>query len=225
MTARRSLKELTEAGDPAWPLLRDWIANASIEVEVLPAQEEKRAQALLESQVTLRSPMGALVYHTGGMLIDNGWLRILGSGHSRLPRSLAGWNRERTGPDGQALRFLLIADDVVGGFFALNGGAFGPPNGELFYFAPDALKWEPMNGMGYSDFLRWSLTSRVRSFYERVRWDGWEAEIAALNGNQALSIYPFLWTKEGRNVAQCSRRPCPIEEVFSFHVLQGGNTI
>jgi hypothetical protein len=41
--------------------------------------------------------MGAIVYHTGGLLIDHGWLRILGGGgHPRTQRSLMSWNRPHT---------------------------------------------------------------------------------------------------------------------------------
>ena len=39
-----------------------------------------------------RSPLGAVVYETGGILVDGGWLRILGSGNARLTRTLPGWN-------------------------------------------------------------------------------------------------------------------------------------
>lgn len=40
--------------------------------------------ALLATQVTTRSPMGAVVYHTGGILVDHGWIRILGAGECKL---------------------------------------------------------------------------------------------------------------------------------------------
>ena len=83
----------------------------------------RRAEALVAVQVTTRSPIGAIIYETGGLLIDHGWLRVLGSGHPRLPRSLPGWNKGRTRMDRPDLpAYCLIADDVLGGFFALNGG-------------------------------------------------------------------------------------------------------
>lgn len=190
-------------------------------MEVLPADETRRDEALLETQVTLRSPMGAVVYHTGGMLIDRGWLRFLGSGHPKLPRSMQEWNRGRsTDAEGVSLGFWLIADDAIGGFFALNGGAFGPGNGQVFYFAPDALQWEAMNGMNYSQFLVWAFSDGLARFYEHLRWPGWEAEVSALGGDRALSFYPFLWTGEGQDVAKCSRRACPAEEIYSANVLE-----
>src|SRR5262249_7582515 len=116
LTMPRSLQELLDTDDPAGPIVQQWIPGATNQVKILPPCEPARSRALEQAQVTLRSPMGAIVYETGGLLIDHGWLRILGSGHPRLPRTLMEWNRTcRT--DG----FLLIADDVAGGFFAING--------------------------------------------------------------------------------------------------------
>lgn len=46
---------------------------------------------------------------------------------------------------------MLVVDDVLGGHFAMNGGAFEGKIGDIFYFALDSLEWEPMN-MTYSEF-------------------------------------------------------------------------
>ena len=92
-----------------------------------PLAEEDRKSALLETQVTLRSPMGAIVYETGGLLVDHGWLRLLGSGHPRLPRSMPAWNKGRTLlPQGKSAGFWLVADDVLGGFYAWTAGRSAP---------------------------------------------------------------------------------------------------
>ena len=217
----RTLQELLTVDEPAWPQVERWLKDSRIPVEVLRPNEQEAQQALLETQVTLRSPMGAVVYHTGGLLIDHGWLRLLGSGHPRLPRSMAAWNQGRsTTSAGKSLGFWLIADDVVGGFFALNGGGFGPGTGQVFYFAPDTLRWECMNGFGYGEFLVWSLSPNLKTFYQRMYWDGWEAEVSSLKGDEALSIYPFPCAVEGKDIAKCSRKPCPIGEIFSLNVLE-----
>lgn len=65
----RPLSELIDTEDPAWPEVQEWIAVATNAVEVLPVNEAHRDSALLAVQVTTRSPMGALVYETGGLLI------------------------------------------------------------------------------------------------------------------------------------------------------------
>jgi hypothetical protein len=59
---------------------------------VLPADPKKGEQALLAIQVTTRSPMGAIAYGSGGLLVDHGWIRVLGGGHARLPRDIGSWN-------------------------------------------------------------------------------------------------------------------------------------
>jgi len=123
----KTLQELINRDDPAWPLVRQWVAEATNPVEVLPPPDDAiREGALVVAQVTTRSPMGAIVYESGGILVDHGWLRILGSGHPRLPRSLANWNFERSfAVSGERPSFLLVADDVVGGFFAIDAGGLG----------------------------------------------------------------------------------------------------
>src|SRR4051812_5635120 len=114
----KTIAELINSQEPALPLLREWLSRAVRPVEMLPPSAGRDAE-LVAVQVTTRSPMGAVVYETGGILIDHGWVRVLGSGHPKLPRTLAGWN------DGRSQGFLLVADDAIGGFFAINGGALG----------------------------------------------------------------------------------------------------
>ena len=152
----RPLHELINRDDPAFPLVRQWVEAAVHPVEILPPSA-LREDALVQTQVTTRSPMGAIVYETGGILVDGGWLRILGSGHARLARTLPAWNAGRG--DG----FYLVADDAVGGFFAINGGALGEDVKNLYYFAADSLDWEPLEG-GYSDFLQWAFSGRFDRF-------------------------------------------------------------
>ena len=91
--------------------------------------------------------------------------------------------------------------------------------GQVFYFAPDSLRWESMNGTGYSEFLVWCFSSNLGRFYESVRWEGFEVEISGLAG-EALSVYPFLWTEQGRDIAKCSRRPAAICEIFSLNFVE-----
>jgi len=74
----RTISELVDEEEPAWPLVQRWIAKASVDVEVLPLDDPKAGEeALLGAQVTTRSPMGAIAFNTAGIFIDSGWLRIL----------------------------------------------------------------------------------------------------------------------------------------------------
>jgi|SRR5882724_1212916 len=220
MTVKRSLQELLAVDEPAWQIVQNWVQSAANAVEVLQPAPNLRGQALEEIQVTVRSPMGAVVYETGGILVDHGWLRVLGSGHPKLRRSLPEWNRRRSiSADGNERRLLLVADDAVGGFYALNAGAFGPEAGQVFYFAPDSLRWGSLNGMGYGQFLAWALSDKLSLFYRLMRWDGWESEVTSVGGDSAFSIYPPLCSKEGKDISKCSRKPCPIEEVYQLNVV------
>jgi Protein of unknown function DUF2625 len=215
---RKTLNELLSTNESAWPMVQSWINQASSLVEVLPYDEVRRTQALVETQVTVGSPMGAVIYETGGILVDHGWLRILGSGHPTLPRSMPDWNRGRVPEVHDQPGCWFIADDVVGGFFALNGGALGEGPGDVYYYAPDSLRWEHLAGIGYSKFLVWSMSSHLREFYAGMYWPGWESEVSTINGDQALSIYPFPSTREGKDVSQCSRRPVAVSEIFELNL-------
>ncbi len=167
---------------------------------------------LEELQVTTRSPMGAVVYETGGLLIDGGWLRILASGHPRLPRTLPGWNKGRTWIEAESPPpILIVADDVVGGSFAINGGALDGPQGHVHYFAPDRLEWESLE-RGYSEFVQWTLQGDLGTFYAGQRWPEWPADVSTLAGDQAFSIYPFLWAK-GPPIEERSRKAVPMAEL------------
>lgn len=215
----RPLHELIIEDDPGFPLVQEWIDAAVRPVEVLPPSDS-RDDALLQTQVTTRSPMGAIVHETGGILVDNGWLRILGSGHSRLTRTLPSWNA------GRSAGFYLIADDAVGGFYAINGGALGEDVKTVYYFAPDSLDWESLEG-GYSEFLVWAFSGGMDRYYEWIRWPKWEDDVASLHGDRCYAFYPFLFTKEGQG--GCGRRDeVPVEEAWSLQMdfrtqLDSGN--
>jgi len=201
-------------------MVQQWIAAGTNPIEVLPTTEEAREKALLETQVTTRSPMGAVIYETGGILVDRGWLRILGSGHPRIPRSLPSWNRGRT-MDGSETPppFLLVADDAIGGFFAIDGGGLEMEPGKVCYFAPDSLKWENTK-RGYTDFLGFCFSGNLAQYYKDFRWPGWEAEVGAISGNQVISIYPWMCTK-GPSIAERHRKPVPIDETYRLFVDAG----
>ncbi len=215
---RRSLKELINTEDPGWPLVQEWIAAARNQVEVLDVDRARGEEVLLHLQVTTRSPMGAIALETGGILIDHGWLRFLGSGHQRMRGDLQSWNSNGDLLKGHMLKGgLVIAHDAVGGFFALNGGAFPGKAGMAFYFAPDTLRWETTN-KSYSELLAWALSGDLQRFYGNMRWPGWENDLASLTGDQGMSISPVLFAREGGPVAERSRRPVPMDELWRLHL-------
>ncbi len=90
---------------------------------------------------------------------------------------------------------LIVADDVFGGLFALDGGRFeSNSRGQVFHLAADSVVWVPLN-LGYTDFVSWCLTGNVDLLYEHLRDFEMEPRPAF---DAVYSFYPFLWTKESR---------------------------
>ena len=204
----KNLVELVNKDEPGWDLVKEWLVGAKNHYEILPKEISRAEVELVNTQVTTRSPMGAIVYETGGILIDHGWVRVLGSGSSRLDRGLMEWNK------GKSLGFLLVADDVIGGYFAINGGAFGSEPGNIYYLAPDTLEWENLD-FGYSDFLNWLLHGNIRKFYEPFKWQNWQEDTGKINGNQVFQFFPFLWTKYDC-IEDLNRKAISVEENYAL---------
>ncbi len=199
--------------DSAWPTIRAWIDEALNDAMVLAANPASAIEVLGALRISTKSVLGAVAFMTGGIFIDHRWLRILGSGHELMLRSIASWNNLTADARAHRLRgALLVADDVVGGFFALNGGGLRGKLGNMHYLAPETLEWEDME-MEYSEFVRWALLGDLGRFYTSCRWEGWCGETEATDGARALSIYPPLWAK-GPAAAERSRRAIPIAELW-----------
>lgn len=184
------------------------MATAPVEVVVVPADEAARIDALEAVQVTTRSVLGALLSECGVVRIDQGWLRVLGAGADGLPSV-----RQATdllARDGD--RLLIIAVDVLGGYFAINGGSLPCEPGEVAYWGPDTLAWTPI-GMGHGEFLTAMIGGGVTDFYEALRWPGWQDEVGPLPLDHGLAVHPFLFTQEGHDIAHASRRPIPLLEL------------
>lgn len=215
----RTADELLNVPDPAWPLVLAHIAKGGTNAVVLPGEGDAGRRQIEALQVTARSVLGALAFHTGGLLVDHAWLRVLGCGHPqctlsiRSATALLGWvDDEGTAPPG-----VVVGADVLGGVFAINcGGIAADGLNHVHYFTPDSLEWEDLE-LGHAEWVMAMLDGEVRAkFYEDVRWSGWENECAALADNSGLSIAPPLFTGESRPIERASRRGVPIEELIGF---------
>lgn len=217
-TKMRPVNELINTTNPGWPTVKDWIESAKNKVEILTADSAKAKDALFKTQVTTRSPMGSVVYMTGGILVDDGWIRILGSGNPKLNRTLPDWNKEKSIEKfGEASTFLLVADDAIGGFYLLNGGGLGKDLGKIYYFSPDNLTYEPLD-LTYSDFLQFCFNNDLDKFYKGKRWAKWRDEVSKLEGDKVFSFYPTLWSKEGNNINKNTRKVISIEEQYNLNI-------
>ncbi|MGW5639806.1 DUF2625 family protein [Streptomyces sp. NPDC003832] len=224
----RALEELVEVDVPAWPMLREAFSGAAGEVEVRPGIAGGDGESLLQLQVSAGSALGAMVFHSGGLVLDRGWLQVFGGrspGAQGDPPSLAYVNRfpETVDLDWRPTDALVVARDVLGGVFALNGhdpasaGRPGAP-GRMTYFAPDSLEWEAMD-MGYGTWLTWIVSERRAQFYEGLRWPGWQEETAALQDGRGITVHPYLWSREAQeDLAATTRAPAAMAEILGFGV-------
>ncbi|OYU96600.1 MAG: hypothetical protein CFE21_06235 [Bacteroidetes bacterium B1(2017)] len=214
----RPIEELINKEQPGGVLIREWISKGKNKVEILEVDSLKGRDELYKLQITTRSPMGAMAYTTGGILIDNGWIRILGSGNPKLTRTITSWNKGKAFDEiGNPAKFLLIADDAIGGFFVLNFGAYGTDFAKVYYFSPDNLNFEPLD-LTYSEFLNFCFNGDLDDFYKNLRWKNWQDEVKNLQGDWVYTFYPTLWSKEGKDITKNVRNPVPIEEQYSLNI-------
>ena len=212
------VEQLINNTEPGWTLVKQWIDSAKNKVEILAVDTAKAKDALFKTQVTTRSPMGAIIFMTGGLVVDNGWIRILGSGNIKFNRTLPDWNKGKSFNEfGEAPQFLLIADDAIGGFFLLNGGGLGKDLGKIYYFSSDNLAYEPLD-LTYSGFLNFCFNNDLDEFYKGYRWTNWKEEVSKLPGDMVFNFFPPLWTKEGKDFNKNSRKVVPVEEQYSLNI-------
>lgn len=214
---RRPIASLLAADDGWTEFVAPLVEAGAGRVEILPVAEERGRQALYELQVSRASSLGAVALHTAALRVDHGWLTILGAGTPDAPGTgLTAWNG-LADPTPLVLRrgYLVIGYDVLGGFYALdNGGLLGPTR-HVAWLDPGSLQWTDL-GVGYSDWLAWALSDRMGDFYADLRWEGWEAEVAAAGPERGIHVYPPLWSKEGKDIARSSRAPVPMTELWGF---------
>lgn len=214
----RKISELTDVSRPAWPALYDELRQSTVTMDIRTVDPDRGRDTLHRLQVTADSRLGAMALHTGGLLVDHGWLRVLGGGDASigLP-DLATANDLDAQPAS-----LLVGFDVVGGRFEVNGAdpaAAGRPGapGELCYFAPEVLTWNAF-GMDHDEWLSWLAAGNTVAFYAGVRWPGWQDEVTGLAADHGLAIYPFLFTEEAMaDLAGTERGAVPIEHVFAVN--------
>ena len=209
---RVPVRAILRAVDDVWPEFQRLAAEARNPVEMRPARPADGRRVLEALRVTTRSALGTFALHTEITLIDHGWIRLLGSGGPDTRCSLLGLDRHGLPLD--LADGLVVAYDIVGGFFAIDGGGLGGEQGEVRYLAPDTLEWEGTTEQGHGDWVRWTFTADFEAYYRELRWSGWRDEIADLATDQALHLSPPPFTREGKDVSAVSRRAVPVHELW-----------
>ena len=195
--------------------LAEWLAAAGTRARVLPAEPHRAQRVAAALGVSDRAMLYAVATQLGAVMVDDGWVRVLGGGVDGHRADLASWNGLGDSPVlTRTADVFCVAFDVLGGLFAMDGGT---EPGAMNYFAPDALRWEPLE-IPYSAWLRWLLTEPdgLAGFYGSLRWTGWQEEARALALDEAIHTYPPPWTREGKDLARVSRRAVPAREVVEI---------
>jgi hypothetical protein len=173
-----------------------------------------RAACLAALGFTTKSWLGALVSNAGGVLVDHGWVRVLASGHDRLPDIVTQFDTEA--------RVLTVGYDVMGGQFAwLQTEPDARPT--MHYFSPDELRWVDLE-QGYAEWLHMMLDGSATRFYDTLRWPGWQTDVAALALDQGFNVWPPPFTMEGKDLSTVSRRVTPLAELISSTKTPPGNS-
>jgi len=216
----KTVDELINYADPGWKNVKKMIDSAVNKVDIMAVDTNAAREAIYQLQVEANpnSPLGGIVYSTGGLLVEGGWLRVLGSGSNKLTRSVSAWNKGKTFDNpGETGPYLLIADDALGGFFAINNGGLGSDRGRVYYLCPWTLQWDRLD-MSYTDFLRFCFEGDFEEFYKPYMSKNWKYDVATLTADKCYNYTPPLWSKEGQKFTKSVRKHIPIEEQYNLNM-------
>jgi hypothetical protein len=187
-------------------------------VELLQKDSSRAELALAQSQLGTNTLLGSIIYNSGGILIDGGWIRILGSGCQKLTRSVPEWNAGKlSAMRNEEAFYLLVADDVLGGLFAIKASSKEELEtiGQVFYYGPNGLTWQS-TGLSYASFIAYCFSGNLKDFYDDFRWKGWQEDIKTIDCNSVISCYPMLWTREGLQ-QKANRKLLAIETQWNLY--------
>ena len=144
----------------------------------------------------------SVMENCGGIIIDN-WIRLYGCGQLNVIEKNKKYNKENTVD-------IILGEDIIGGLFALKDGF-------VYYFVPDALKWENLN-IYYANYIDWLINSNegVNKFYELYRWDTWKDDVSNISLDDGISFYPPLFTKY--NINERSKKVIPMDEIIGINM-------
>ena len=217
----KKLQDLIDDEAKGWALVEEWLAAATNEVEVLESEIDDSEEALVMLQVSTEAPLGAIVYESGGILIDGGWIRLYGGSCDKLKRSLPAWNQGRSlQVHGEHPPFLLIGEDVLGGVYAINSTGLGDDYGNVYYYAFDTREWEPLD-MPYSEFVWWTFTGDIQEYYSDYRWKGWKKDLAKISADEVFAFDP-PFSVDGPGPEQRKRSVITARESYRMMIGETG---
>lgn len=197
--------------DVIWKKIRSILDNSK---NMLCIYEETTENGQIECEklnIPADSVLTSVVMNCSGICIDN-WIRILGQG-SEKRNGVLYYN---TLIDDSCLDgMFIVANDVVGGIYAINISRFENEKSIVWYFAPDTLQWESL-GMKYLDFIAWTACGNTSEFYETMRWNEWIMDCKNIEFDSGYLIYPFLWANEC-DINSANRKKVSFDELMKLN--------
>jgi hypothetical protein len=191
------------------------MSEATNNYNVIPANPENAAMTREYLGELANNAIGKVIDASGGIFFDHGWLRLLGSASEEITRDVHSWNLSRSYEEGDKVGFLMVADDVLGGIYAVNKGEFGEDLDNLYYFAPDTLEWEPLE-ITYDEFLSFCFTGDMETFYNMFRWEGWQNDVANISGDEAFVFDSPLWDGAEEEMDSRKRQVLPMDAMYDL---------
>ena len=177
--------------DNMWKKIQELLCKSKYEITIFEGKKENGQNECKKLNIPDESVLASVVMNCNGIYVDN-WIRVLGQG-SESRKGVLYYNTLVN--DSCLEGMFIVANDVVGGIYAINISRFQIEKSMIWYFAPDTLEWESL-GMKYSDFIAWVVQGNINEFYEFMRWDNWRSDCKKVELNTCYLIYPFLWAKE-----------------------------
>ncbi|OCA83658.1 hypothetical protein A8L44_12615 [Bacillus sp. FJAT-27986] len=76
--------DLIDSSETTLRLVKSWIKESNNNVTLFEPDLSMNSKILSNYQLSTKSVLGTIIYYTGGLLIEDGWLRLLGSSSKML---------------------------------------------------------------------------------------------------------------------------------------------
>ena len=180
--------------DELWNEVIDMFNNSKRKIHIYEGLETVGRLELEKVGIMHNSVLGTIILHTAGIRVDN-WIRIIGQNCDEH-NGIFQYNSANNSSENEIMQgMFIVAQDIVGGVFAINVSKFSEGIKMIWYFAPDTLEWECLD-MNYAQFLAWTIQGNLDEFYSSMRWDYWEKDCKNVGFDKVWLIYPFLWSQE-----------------------------
>ncbi|BDA79606.1 hypothetical protein LPTSP3_g25360 [Leptospira kobayashii] len=191
------------------------IKNATNHAILYPRKNQEGDSILEALGIDEESILGMTLKYTAGISVYHGWIRLFGGESSEFTDSISDWNDINDSEQVFIEDALLVGYDVLGGFFAVNTGAFEDEDGMVYYFAPDTLLWESTE-LDYNDFFHWCLYGDIEDYYKPYFWKSFAADCEALKANQGFQFDPPVYELEEEDIESLKRNVVSLRDLWEL---------